>query len=103
MESFILGLIIGAVGGGVAVYFMMTGRQTKQVTTENKDEVKKKENFQKIEKFISQKEQFANDDLQKLLGVSDTTVGRYLDEMEKEGKIKQIGKTGVGVFYTKNS
>ena len=42
-----------------------------------------------------------NNEVEKLLGVSDSTVGRYLDELEEEGKIKQIGKTGHTVYYIK--
>ena len=102
MLYFIFGLIAGAIIGGVVVYLMME-RKTERVVVGNEDEAKKKENFQKIEAFMAQKEKFTNDDLQDLLGVSDTTIGRYLDELEKEGKIKQVGKTGIGVFYTKNS
>lgn len=40
-----------------------------------------------------------NDEVQKLLGVSDATAERYLNELEKQGKIKQIGKTGQSVYY----
>ncbi|MBU4142612.1 hypothetical protein KJ590_01245, partial [Patescibacteria group bacterium] len=42
-----------------------------------------------------------NDDIEKLLGVSDATVTRYLDELEKEGKIRQVGQTGRYVYYEK--
>ena len=41
-----------------------------------------------------------NNDVEKLLGVSNATAERYLDELEKEGKIEQKGKTGRNVFYT---
>ena len=41
-----------------------------------------------------------NNDVEKLLGVSDATAERYLDELEKEGKLTQRGKIGQGVFYT---
>lgn len=44
----------------------------------------------------------SNDDVQKLLGVSDATAERYLDELEDEGKLKQVGKTGQSVFYSKS-
>ncbi|MDO8553056.1 MAG: hypothetical protein Q7S01_06080 [bacterium] len=37
----------------------------------------------------------------KLLHVSDATATRYLTALEKDGKIKQVGKTGMGVVYTK--
>lgn len=43
----------------------------------------------------------ANNDVEKLVGVSDTTAERYLDELEKEGKIRQVGKTGKFVYYEK--
>jgi len=40
-----------------------------------------------------------NNDVQKLLYVSDATATRYLGILIKEGKIKQEGKTGKSVFY----
>lgn len=40
-----------------------------------------------------------NNDVEKLLGVSDATATRYLDELEKQGKVKQVGKTGRSVYY----
>ncbi|MEK7642814.1 MAG: hypothetical protein AAB392_03400 [Patescibacteria group bacterium] len=42
-----------------------------------------------------------NDDVEKLLHVSDATATRYLNILEKEGKIKQIGKTGRNTYYEK--
>lgn len=40
-----------------------------------------------------------NDEIQKLLGVSDATATNYLSELEKENKIQQIGEEGRGVYY----
>ncbi len=40
-----------------------------------------------------------NNDVEKLLGVSDATATRYLDELEKQGKVRQVGKTGRSVYY----
>ena len=40
-----------------------------------------------------------NDEVQKLLGVSDATATRYLDELEKQGKVKQVGEKGRFVYY----
>ena len=40
-----------------------------------------------------------NDDVQKLLGVSDATATRYLSELESQGKLKQVGTTGQAVSY----
>ena len=45
--------------------------------------------------------EITNDEVEKLLHVSDATATRYLSALEKEGKIKQVGKTGMGVVYTK--
>lgn len=44
----------------------------------------------------------SNNDIEKLLGVSDATATRYLDELEKEGKIHQVGTSGRSVFYTRS-
>ena len=45
--------------------------------------------------------QVTNDEVEKLLHVSDSTATRYLQALEKENKIKQTGSTGTGVFYEK--
>ncbi len=57
----------------------------------------------KILKLFSAKTEITNDDVQKLLGVSDATATNYLDELEQEGIITQIGKEGRGVKYTKKN
>jgi len=59
----------------------------------------KEENTAKVREFFKQKEQAVNDDIQKLLGVSDASATRYLDELEKDGFIRQVGDTGSGVYY----
>ncbi len=48
-----------------------------------------------------QKIKITNDEVEKLLHVSDSTATRYLAILKKEGKIKQNGKTGKWVYYTK--
>ena len=47
----------------------------------------------------SKEGRITNDEVEKMLKVSDTTAGRYLEELEKRGRIKQVGKTGRGVYY----
>lgn len=59
----------------------------------------KEENKRKILAAFGQGRRVTNDDVQKLLGVSDATATRYLEELEKEGKIKQVGAAGKGVYY----
>jgi predicted HTH transcriptional regulator len=60
----------------------------------------KTENKQKILEFVQANGKIQNNDVEKLVGVSDATAGRYLDELEKEGKLTQHGDIGQGVFYT---
>ena len=43
--------------------------------------------------FVKQTE-ITNDEVEKLLHVSDATATRYLTELEKRGKLKQVGTTG---------
>jgi Fic family protein len=59
----------------------------------------KKQRKSKIINLLKQKEKITNNDVEKLLGVSDATATNYLDELEKKGKIEQIGKTGRSVYY----
>lgn len=61
----------------------------------------KEENKEKILLVLgnSNEKKIQNNDVEKLLGVSDATAERYLDELEKEGKLIQRGKAGQGVFY----
>lgn len=102
MIYFILGLIIG--GGGVYLILRPKLNQktlTEKVVVANEDEAEKHENIAKITDYIKDKEQFTNDDLQDLLKVSDTTIGRYLEELEHNKIIEQVGKTGRSVYYEK--
>jgi len=70
---------------------------------------KRREKLDKIVEFLNAKTkngstsspQVTNDEVEKLLHVSDATATRYLSALEKEGKIRQIGKMGTGVAYTK--
>jgi len=102
MIYFIIGLLIG--GGGVYLFLRPKLNQTnptEKVVVANEDEAEKRENIVKIENYIKDKDQFTNDDLQELVKVSDTTIGRYLEELEHNKIIKQVGKTGRSVYYEK--
>jgi len=61
---------------------------------------RKEESKQKILKLFQKQERVTNNDVEKLLDVSDATATNYLEELEQEGVIIQQGKTGRGVFYT---
>ena len=59
----------------------------------------KTENKQKrLLSFVQEHGKIQNNDVEKLVGVSNATAERYLDELEKEGKLTQHGSIGQGVF-----
>jgi len=62
---------------------------------------RKRKKRDKIMEAFTKKNQITNDDVEKLLHVSDATATRYLSALEKEGKIIQVGKQGKGVLYIK--
>ena len=62
---------------------------------------KKRKKLDKIMLLLEKKQSITNDEVEKLLHVSDATATRYLSILEKEGKIKHIGKTGKGVSYSR--
>ena len=64
------------------------------------DQMKEKEaNLQKIREYITGKDKITNEEIQKLLNISNATTARYFNELEQEGLIKQVGDTGQGVYY----
>jgi len=48
-----------------------------------------------------EKSKITNDEVEKLLHVSDATATRYLSQLKKEGRIKQNGRIGAGVSYSR--
>jgi hypothetical protein len=62
---------------------------------------RKHKKLEKVLEFLNTKGKITNDEVEKLLHVSDATATRYLSALEKQVKIKQIGKTGKAVTYTK--
>jgi len=62
---------------------------------------RKRKKLEKILEALTTKGKITNDEVEKLLHVSDATATRYLSALEKEGKIQQVGKTGKAVEYTK--
>lgn len=57
------------------------------------------EKKEKILGLLKDKNKITNNDVEKLLGVSDASATNYLQELENEDKIKQVGKTGRSVYY----
>ena len=66
-----------------------------------KIQTKKQIKLEKVMTLFNTKEKITNDDVEKLLHVSDATALRYLKELVKQGKIQRVGKTGAGVEYIK--
>lgn len=62
---------------------------------------KKRKKIDAILNLFVERQTVTNDEVEKLLHVSDATATRYLEQLEKEGKIKQVGKTGRSVKYEK--
>ena len=106
MDAYILiSVIVGVVIGGVLV-FLLCKRLHKDkeffVKKENlidKQVREKEENLRKIMDLFKGQERVANNEVERMLGVSDATAERYLQELEKAGKIRQVGKTGMKVYY----
>ena len=62
---------------------------------------RKRRKLEKIMGMFLKQASITNDEVEKLLHVSDATATRYLEQLEKEGKIKQSGKTGQSVSYSR--
>ncbi len=72
---------------------------------EIEEESPKKEELSEVEKKIlslfDEKEKVANNDVERLLNVSDATATRYLDKLQAKALIFQKGE-GRGVYYEKS-
>lgn len=97
-------LIIVAIAGIIIEIYFSARKNDNLIFGQSK---KKQENKEKILEFLRSNDpnptdgqrKITNNDVEKLLGVSDATATRYLNELEKEQKIKQIGETGQSVYY----
>ena len=91
----------------IIVFFLVFFREKikKVVYWGSRQKEKVEENKKKILEMLTlrgagaEKAKITNNDVEKLLGVSDATATRYLDALEKEGKIRQVGKRGRFVYY----
>jgi len=83
---------------GVALGMFLARRNQSGLISEQS--AKKEENKQKILDFTQANGKIQNNDVEKLVEVSNATAERYLDELEKEGKLTQHGTIGQSVSYT---
>ena len=63
----------------------------------------KRQHKDAILNLLNTQGRLTNNQIERMLGISDATATRYLDELEKEGKVRQVGKTGQSVYYEKIS
>jgi predicted HTH transcriptional regulator len=59
------------------------------------------EDRKKILDLAKKQEKLTNNDIEKVLGVSDSTAQRYAQKLVQSGELRQHGKTGRNVYYTK--
>ncbi|MBU1117407.1 winged helix-turn-helix transcriptional regulator [Patescibacteria group bacterium] len=98
----ILVLVIGIVLGSIFSARKRNSKLPKTIGQEGfipEQTERKEENKEKILEFLKHNSKIVNDDVEKLVKVSNATAERYLDELEEENKIKQVGKTGNAVYY----
>ena len=100
METLLIS-ILGIVAGFAAGWIWR--KRTSKAKLIGELEKKKHENTRKLEEYLENRSRVANDEVEKLLGVSHATAFRYLEELEKSGKIRQVGRTGQNVYYEKTS
>jgi predicted HTH transcriptional regulator len=96
--NYLILIIVGVMGIALGAYFGVRGSGCAAPKTQKSKTKRKKQ--EKILEFLRENGEVRNNDVEKLLGVSDSTAERYLDELEKEGTILQNGITGRSVFYT---
>ena len=101
--SGILYVLVGFILGIMIVWLMTKGRNNSVMSSKLIEEkmAEKARNREKLMNYLSDKEKVANDEVEKLLGVSNATAERYLDELEKEGALRQVGRVGRKVYYKK--
>ena len=95
--NYLILIIVAVVGIALGMYL---ARRNANAGFIAKQMEQKAENKQKILVFAQEHKKIQNNDVEKLVGVSNATAERYLDELEKEGKLTQHGVIGQGVFYT---
>ena len=71
------------------------------ITARNAIQFRKRKKLDRVMSLFLKQSKITNDEVEKLLHVSDATATRYLSQLEQERKIKQVGKTGKAVSYSR--
>lgn len=103
--NYIILIIIGIAGIIIGRYLAvrkMSPRVESSDCVQSEQSKKKAENKEGVLRALSNSREgrITNNEVERLLGVSNATAERYLDELEKEGKLIQHGEIGPNVFYT---
>lgn len=98
---FVIILTLLAVSVGLFALLLVARKQAaSNQHTINPQQLKyKQDNLQKILEYLNSKDKVTNNEVERLLKVSDATAERYLNELKKEGLIEQVGESGRGVYY----
>ena len=103
IQDVLVAAILAAFSSGII--YKALGRAWGAARSKNphiaRQQKKKEEGKQKILKLLREKDEIKNDDVEKMLGVSDATATNYLEELEVEDKIYQVGERGRYVVYRK--
>lgn len=86
---------------GITIGYWLGKRRMHRIVNQAQIE-KHKQNLTSVIALANQHGEITNDLVEKTLGVSNATAGRYLQELETEGKLTQIGTTGKYVIYRAN-
>ena len=106
----VLGIVIGTIlgrkpaspsQGGRKAGQPATKEELKEMRKEGQEAIKERteDRQQAILQYAREKGKIANDEVESMFCVSNSTATRYLDDLEKEGKLEQVGETGRGVYY----
>ncbi|HEX5797020.1 MAG TPA: DUF977 family protein [Candidatus Saccharimonadales bacterium] len=96
LAYFVSGLLVG-----LAIGISINNRQPAQKTKNSPaDRVPDAADTKKIIGIFQKEDKISNNDVEKLLKISDATASRYLSRLEKRGLLQQHGR-GRGTFYTK--
>jgi predicted HTH transcriptional regulator len=98
--NYLILILVAIAGIALGMYIARRNANTGFIA---KQVEQKAANKEKILEFVQEHGKIQNNDVEKLVGVSNATAERYLDELEKEGKLTQHGTIGQSVFYTPKS
>lgn len=77
---------------------VQTSISTYRAAAQQKIQANKRTKLEKIVAFAQKKRAITNDDVEKLLRVSDATATRYLSQLVREGRLKRVGKPEIAEY-----